>query len=961
MFNHSNKYKHFERTAVNVAIAIALINTGVSPSVSAAELNNSDTEIEVISVSGIRSSLASAANIKRQSSGVVDVITAEDIGKFPDTNLAESLQRITGVSIDRSNNEGNQVSVRGFGPTFNMVTLNGRSMPTSSTLSTDGGVNRAFNFQHIASEVVSGVDIYKTGKAHVTGGGLGATINLQTARPLQLGKETISGSATAVFDQSNVKGDDITPEISGLYSNVFDDGKVGFLVALSHSERDSRKESVNIDGWLPDNGSTYSGIDATGISNPNNPNGTFWVPRNFAVEYGDHHRTRTNAQLVLQYAPSDDITATFDYTASQFDETIDRVLTGFWFDSDANTTGSTDANGTVVNPRHNNHRLNFTNTHQVIETENKSIGFNIEWQASDNLTLTLDAHDSTSETQPSGEISEFTTVISTPPDQRYVDIGLDFTGADVPSVIASPSVTTEADVAPGPIPSNYDPYSLASIDGDVVVVRGNAVKNNIKQWDFSGEWFNDNDSALNKISFGIGQTDYQFDTHSRFGFSVISNKLNLNDFDLSFTPASTGKGFSNSENLFPMQYNVDPLVVNQAITSGNLITENPVNIDKVNEKTLSAFISLDFETEFNDLPININAGIRYEDTEVTASSTANLPEALVYLTVEEIRGVYPTSQGVTFDTLTGGYTEFLPNLDINVEFNDDIVGRLSYSRTIARSDITAIAPATRITNTRPGGPFLASQGDPNLLPYGSNNIDLSLEWYYNEGSYASVGFFKKYVNNFIGTNVAQRTINGADGTPLTDPSANPRATCPDPSSDPVNSACVSQAGDPEILFDVTVPSNLEDAEIDGWEVAVQHMFGDSGFGSVANFTLVNGSVEYDIYSFEQTVALTGLSDSANLVAFYDKNGFQARIAYNWRDEFLLNTNQFQSTNEPIFTEAYGQFDISVSYEISQDVTVVFDGINITEETAHRHGRFDNQFLAAEDFGSRYSLGLRAKF
>ncbi|MEP1445188.1 MAG: TonB-dependent receptor [Paraglaciecola sp.] len=958
MFNHAKTFKFKVLTG---AIALALVNGSAMSSASAQETESMDNDVEVISVSGIRSSLTSAANIKRQSIGIVDVITAEDIGKFPDTNLAESLQRITGVSIDRSNNEGNQVSVRGFGPTFNMVTLNGRAMPTSSTLSTDGGVNRAFNFQHIASEVVSGVDIYKTGKAHVTSGGLGATINLQTATPFQLGKETISGSATAVFDQSNVTGDDVTPEVSGLYSNVFADGKFGLLVALSHSQRDSRKESVNNDGWLPDDGSTYAGIDSSGITNPNNPDNTFWVPRNFAVEYGDHHRERSNAQVVVQYAVSDDLTATLDYTASEFDETIDRVLTGFWFDSDANTTGTVDANGTVTNPRHKNHRLNFTNTHQVIETENQSVGFNLEWQATDNLQINFDAHNSTSETQPGGEISEFTTVISTPPNLRYVDIGLDFTGADVPSVIADPSTTTEAGVAPGPIPTNYDPYSLQNIDGDVVVVRGNAVKNNIKQWELSGEWLNNNDNALTKVSFGVGQTDYQYDTRTRFGFSVITNTIDLNTLGLSFTPATTGQGFSNSENLFPMQYNVNPLVVNQAITDGNLITENPVNIDMVNEETFSAYVSLDFDTEFNDLPININAGLRFEDTEVLASSTANLPQALVYLTVEEIRGVFPSEQEVTFDTLTGGYSEFLPNLDVSVEFSDDLVGRMSYSRTIARSDITAIAPATRITNTRPGGPFLATQGDPNLLPYGSNNIDLSLEWYYDQGSYASIGYFKKYVNNFIGTNVVQRTINGADGTPLKDPSANPRPGCPDPSSNPVNDACVSQATDPEILFDVTVPSNLEDAEIDGWEVALQHMFGESGFGALLNFTLVDGSVEYDIYSFDQTVALTGLSDSANLVAFYDKDGFQARLAYNWRDEFLLRTNQFQSSNEPIFTEAYGQLDMSVSYDINENLTMVFDGINILEETAHRHGRFDNQFLAAEDFGSRYSVGIRAKF
>lgn len=953
--------KNFNRvfTRSKIATAVALVTLNIAPNTFAFE--NEEQATEVIEVVGIRSSLESSANIKRESSGVVDAITAEDIGKFPDTNLAESLQRITGVSIDRSNNEGNQVSVRGFGPTFNMVTLNGRAMPTSSTLSTDGAINRAFNFQHIAAEVVSGVNVYKTGKAHINSGGIGATIDLQTAKPLTYGEQKVSLSAKGIMDTSNVKGDDITPEISGLYSNVFMDGKLGILAAYSHSERDSRKEAVINDGWLPDDGSTYTGIDSSGITNPDNPDGIFWVPRNFAVEYGDHERKRDNMQFVVQYAPTDDLTLSLDYTGSRFDESIDRIQTGFWFDSDVNTTGTVDSNGTVINPRHNNHRLNFGSIHQLVETENDSMGLNIIWQATDSLQLSFDAHDSTSQTQPGGEISEFTTVISTPADARYVDIGLDFTGAEVPAVFAQPTLTTEDPSAPAPIPANYDPYALNNVDGDVVVVRGHEIKNNIQQWGLSGEWENLSDGSLANINFGIGGLKYKFDTNKRFGFSVIYDVLDLDSLGLSFTPSNVGSNFSGSEHLFDMQFNSNPGVVNQAITDGGYINEDPVSIDNITEDTFSAYISFDFINEFNGLPITMNVGLRYEDTDVTASSTATLPTSLVYLHEEEIRGYFPAGSEVSLDTLHGGYTEFLPNLDISVEFNEDVVGRFSYSRTLTRSDVTAIAPATKITNMRPGGPFNATQGDPNLLPYTSNNIDLSLEWYYDAGSYVSVGYFHKFVDNFIGTTVENRTINGADGTPLTDPSVNPRAGCPDASTEPYNTNCLSQPSDPDVNFAVITPKNLEDAEVSGWEFALQHMFGESGFGGQFNFTLVDGDVEFDPSSFEQSVSLTGLSDSANLVAFYDKNGFQARIAYNWRDDFLLNTNQFHSPNEPVFTKAYGQVDFNMSYDINESITVVLEGLNILEETAHRYGRYENQFLAAEDFGSRYVVGIRASF
>src|SRR5690606_32498170 len=177
-------------------------------------------------VTGIRGSLAKSMDIKRESTGVVDAITAEDIGKFPDTNLAESLQRITGVSIDRSNNEGSKITVRGFGPEFNLVTLNGRQMPT-----TGGG--RSFDFGNIATEGVSGVQVHKTARADVPSGGIGATVNISTARPLANPGLKASVGVKAVHDTSNEVGDDLTPEVSAIFSNTFADDTFGILVSGS--------------------------------------------------------------------------------------------------------------------------------------------------------------------------------------------------------------------------------------------------------------------------------------------------------------------------------------------------------------------------------------------------------------------------------------------------------------------------------------------------------------------------------------------------------------------------------------------------------------------------------------------------------------------------------------------------------------------------------------------------------
>ncbi len=161
------------RTPLAAAVAVALGATA-TPVVAQDVVAQNDEVIEEIVTTGIRGSLSRAMDIKRTSSGVVDAISAEDIGKFPDANLAESLQRITGVSIDRQRGEGSQVTVRGFGPEYNMVTINGRQMPTHN------GVNRSFDFGDLASEGVAGVQVYKTGRADVPSGGVGSTINIST-------------------------------------------------------------------------------------------------------------------------------------------------------------------------------------------------------------------------------------------------------------------------------------------------------------------------------------------------------------------------------------------------------------------------------------------------------------------------------------------------------------------------------------------------------------------------------------------------------------------------------------------------------------------------------------------------------------------------------------------------------------------------------------------------------------
>jgi len=226
-FESNNDMANYKKNKVSSAV-LAVLSTVTTAQINAEEAQVK--EVEIIEIKGIRGSLGRAMDAKREAGGVVDSISAEDIGKFPDTNLAESLQRITGVSIDRSGGEGQLITVRGFGPQFNTVLVNGRQMASENQ-------SRAFSFDTIASELVKSLDVHKTSTATLQSGGIGSTINVNTARPFAINGFKIAGSVKGIYDENS---EETTPQVSALISNTFNDDSFGVLFALSHQERDTR-------------------------------------------------------------------------------------------------------------------------------------------------------------------------------------------------------------------------------------------------------------------------------------------------------------------------------------------------------------------------------------------------------------------------------------------------------------------------------------------------------------------------------------------------------------------------------------------------------------------------------------------------------------------------------------------------------------------------------------------------
>jgi TonB-dependent receptor len=455
------------------------------------------------------------------------------------------------------------------------------------------------------------------------------------------------------------------------------------------------------------------------------------------------------------------------------------------------------------------------------------------------------------------------------------------------------------------------------------------------------------------------------------------------------------------------------------------LTQNSYFNNTVNEDIYSAYVQAKFDGEIGGLHTQTVVGLRYERTEVESNALQNVVDHFVWTSDNDFNAVFGTDLIALKDDAS--YSNFLPNIDFQVDLNDSMKLRASVSQTIARPQYNNLFMTTNVggpsTPTALGGVPRASRGNASLDPLESTNLDVSFEWYYGDSSYASAGFFRKAVNNFVGTGVSstplfdlQDPTSGAPGTLtaaastaliargfqvneqnlftmasiLSDPATYPNGQNDflDPSQpggaqqaldiiaayDIVPGPCTPSLGttpkvtcgtgaDPMFQFDLSQPVNNETAIIDGFEVAWQHFFGESGFGFLVNATLVNGDVEYDVRArpdIEQ-FALQGLSDSANAVLMYEKYGLSARVAYNWRDAFLTQTVWQGQQGLPAFVDEFKQVDLNVTYNFSDQFAVGLDGINITGEGQLIYSRTKNMQWWNAEGDPRWMLTARYNF
>lgn len=969
---------------------------------------------ETVVIMGIRRSLDTSLNLKRESSGLVDGIVAEDIGKFPDTNLAESMQRIAGVSIDRApSGEGSRVTVRGVGADFNMVLLNGRQMPGAMVNSAEGGASanssRAFDFANLSTDSISALEVFKTSRAASPTGGIGATINIKTARPLDTKERIASFGVKANIDASNSRlpgafqGDSVTPEVSGIYSEVFANGTFGVSISGSYSKRDSgSNKAYTQNGWRPflAGESGWGAIPRPGeagvelIKNRPTGNTLYSTPVDLRYSLTSLQRERTNGQLTLQYAPSKDLKFTLDHTIADNDVKKKNQEMSTWFNFQGGPSEWT--NGPVAGPimysalwPNKDHDLAFNGGIYGEKATNRSTGFNAEWKVNKQLTLEFDAHSSTAKTRPNNPYGTYSVIDAAMFSQgdAFAYYTQDFPVLSMPNTVMD---TKKIQVTGTRFDSAMSDQKIEQAQAKGTFKFNNDNKFN---FGFASTKVNNRSASVNHLNADWGGVGAQGD-YPASAFTAD----NLPSYFSQISGSGDSRLF---QNFFVFDFNaVRNRAIEIAMAKGTASSPGPMsraaaeayfsaytdfsqgNDWRTKEKSSSAYLQWDhsFDTA---IPMNLSIGIRRESTTVNSSSQILSLTGAVWSALNEIQIL---TGPPTFGSGSGKYSYTLPSIDWDADLASNLKIRASYGETIGRPGWGALTGGVSVNTTANFGGGTGSTGNPALLPLLSKNLDASLEYYYAKSSYVAAGLFTKKITNFISSSTVNMPVGGihtpiggayynaavASGCARTDPvclrkyifanfNGRPGVTFTGFSSNgEAQGSIVGQPSDPLLQFAVSTPANAQGDKLRGFELNAQHVFGNSGYGVAANYTRVSSGLEYNNASTAAQSALVGVSNSYNVVGFFENSSWSIRGAYNWRDEFLAATTD-GAGNNPIYTEPYGQFDLSVGYKWGKNLTLQADFINLTDGVIRQHGRTKEQLVSVTQTGRRYQLGVRYRF
>ena len=916
---------NMRRTVLAALIAEILLPLGASAQISN-EAINVDPGAKVV-VSGIRASLANSLTTKRIQDGVVDAVSAEDAGKFPDTNIAESLQRVTGVQIQRNNGEGRYISVRGLGPEFNNVLVNGR------TLTSDTG-GREFSFDLLSSDLISKALVYKTSQPFLPEGGIGSTVDIQTARPLS-GKAGHT-SVINVFDSWDSNSRKNTPNASGMYSFANEAKTFGITGSVSYTDRASKQNKAITDAWNYRDVAMINGdANSKGLTAADVTTRKLYMPQSYGFQQENETRKRLVANLTMQYNPSDTWKLTADALYSRLNQKNNVIAISDW-NNPAQVGIKTDASGQVTsfirpgatffanNPALVGSVLTDANSNDMIVkggdrlSITKAGGLNSKWAVSPDLKVEADVNASrTTSTQP----------------DMWVVAGMVPKNSDVLTFSSTPSLVFGDGVA------------------DPTQVRAHAVSNNDVRfadslqegrasvsWQHEMGYFKGIDSGLGYQQRKVGRTSWSSDSWNAFSGYHVALPSNL------FTVTPLGNPFGGGVQVPAAYLSFDPQAYMNYLNQPSVLAKSndpayyldktrfpngPMAIDytkpsfwQVKEKVSNFFVDSKWEGE----GWSANGGVRFVHVN---SSSIGISRTLLSATKSPNDTTYILNWGPSSTTtVENSYNSVLPSGNIKFDLTSDMLLRLGASKTETRPTLNQMGVDNwyggRFGDVQTGG------GNPYLKPMKSKNLDVSWEWYLSKTNYVSAAVFHKSVSDFLEQKLVDIRI----------PQYN------------------------EVVHDTRI-RNGQKGKIKGVEIAGQYAFDNGipwlrGFGIAANYTFVDAKANRDDDNGASSCGYPGLSkQSYNGSLFYENDRFQARVSYNWRNHFAVDCGG--GSTLPRTRAAYGQTDASLRFNVTPTIALYADGINLGNSRMHEYASNESQFLTLEDVGRRVNVGVRVAF
>lgn len=908
-------------------------------------------ELEQIVVKGIRASVGRALDTKRDATGFLDAVNATDVGKLPDKNIAETLQRIPGVAIQRSRGEGDFVSIRGLGPDFVRGTINGRSLVSATesidpilsgnTITTTG---RAANFDVLPSELIGSLEVYKTPSAKHVEGGIGGVVNVVTARPLDLGTQY---AASAEGTYRGFAGE-VDPSASALVSWANEDRTFGALLSAAYSDRSIRQDLSRHFGWFQSFGISQqldTNNDGVGDADP----GVTLFPLSNNQEVTLENRERFTFSGTLQWSPDDTTEIVFDALYSQRDvdsQTTNFIFLPIIFDQDLIDLGLQNADGSfrvgdfvdggTFFRMPSSLRPELTTDNQAGEDDLLSFGFNGSKRLGDWL-LALDL----SYSDASG--------------------GTTFDRVRIDGNNGMFSFLTDIDDDGFTIQENPGSGDLGDPSNFVLSVLDDRITtNDDKEFAAQFDTTRDIDSNfLSAVEFGARFRTRTKDVNRATngnGIGVTGEDITVADVGTfingqdNFLDGNTRQSFDYASLVFPDNDAARAALLAAGITSPT--PDDPFGISSINEKVYAAYVQLNLDGEIGGVPFVGDVGARLVHT----SQTIDGFDAQFVIT--DNGGTDTT----VFDDLSTGsatpvtfednYTNILPSFNLRFELARNLFLRLAASKSLTRPTFNDLAPSFSINANasndvnQDGFAVQLNAGNPALLPFEAANYDVGLEWYFAESSVLAVNVFHKNLENFI-AGVTEGPSTQLAGAPI-------RA---------IGELMGGGAIDPLPIDQVTQPDNQGEASIIGVEINYQHAL-PYGFGVLANLTLTDTSAEF--IATGETIDFPGVSDlTFNITGYYENGPVEARLAYSYRDDFLLIPSAIGGLPQQIFVDSYAQLDASVSYAITENIQIFVTALNLTDseedlftEVSAGIGR---RYYSKSIVGRRFGFGARAAF